>query len=138
MLYGASRPTEDVDVTPETSSENLARLARALKRLQARIRTEDVEEGLPFDTSAEAMAGLRMLNLTTRFGDLDLTFEPSGTTGYPDLREHAVEHDVGALRIRVAALADVIRSKEAAGRDKDLRALVELHELLCEQNRDAH
>lgn len=130
LLHGASRPTEDVDVTPATTTQNLTCLTRALKRLRARIRTEDVPEGLPFSTSAEAMRGILMLNLTTEFGDLDITFQPSGTEGYDDLIVNAEERDLAGLEIRVAALADIVRSKEAAGRDKDIRALAELHELL--------
>lgn len=130
MLHGATRPTEDVDVTPAATTDNLARLTRALERLDARIRTDAVPDGLPFDTSAEAMRGVLMLNLTTRFGELDLTFEPSGTDGYADLSEHAVQREIGSLSIQVAALADVIRSKEASGRDKDIRALNELYRLL--------
>lgn len=101
-----------------------------MKRLDARIRTDAVAQGLAFDTSAEALRGTLMLNLTTKYGDLDVTFEPAGTGGYPDLAEHAVERRIGALSIRVAALADVIRSKEAAGRDKDVQALAELYHLL--------
>jgi hypothetical protein len=130
VLYGASRPTEDVDVTPATTSENLANLTRALTRLNAQVRTEAVPEGPPFHASAEAMRGLLMLNLTTTFGDLDITFQPSGTAGYEDLIVNAEERDLGGLSIRIAALADVVRSKEAAGRDKDIRALGELYELL--------
>lgn len=130
LVHGASRPTQDVDITPASSTANLTRLTRALQRLEARIRTEVVPEGLPFATSAEAMRGVLMLNLTTTFGDLDLTFQPSGTDGYPDLVEHAAEHEVGAVRVRVAALTDIIRSKEAAGRDKDIEALTELYVLL--------
>jgi hypothetical protein len=76
------------------------------------------------------MRGLLMLNLTTDLGDLDITFHPSGTAGYPDLIQNAEERDLGTVTIRIAALADIVRSKEAAGRDKDIRALTELHELL--------
>jgi hypothetical protein len=71
-----------------------------------------------------------MLNLTTTFGDLDITFQPSGTAGYEDLIVNAEERDLGGISIRIASLADVVRSKEAAGRDKDIRALGELYELL--------
>jgi hypothetical protein len=130
VLHGASRPTEDVDVTPATDADNLTRLTVALMTLDARVRTDGVPGGLPFSTSAEAMRGMLMLNLTTKHGDLDISFHPSGTEGYPDLIEHAEERKVGAVTIRLAALADVVRSKEAAGRAKDIRALTELHELL--------
>ena len=39
---------------------------------------------------------------------------------------------IGGLEVRVAALADVIRSKEAANRPKDHRALPLLRQLLEE------
>jgi hypothetical protein len=66
------------------------------------------------------------LNLRTLHGDLDLTFEPDGTDGYPDLIRHAEDRTIGTLHVYVACLADVIRSKVAAGRPKDLQALPEL------------
>ena len=96
---------------------------------EAGIRVDDLEEGLPFSTSAEALAGVKTLNLRTPFGDIDLTFEPDGTEGFPDLVGRAEAHTVGSVRILVAALADVIRSKTAAGRQKDLLALPDLHEI---------
>ena len=129
-LHGASRPTEDVDVTPSTTTDNLTKLTKALQRLNAKIRTDAVPEGLPFSTSAEAMRGLLMLNLTTKYGDLDITFHPSGTDGYPDLIKNAEERNLGTVTIRIATLADIVRSKAAAGRDKDIEALTELYELL--------
>jgi predicted nucleotidyltransferase len=130
ILQGASRPTQDVDVTPSTTTDNLSRLTSALARLNARIRTDPVPEGLPLSTSAEAMRGLLMLNLTTKHGDLDIAFHPSGTDGYPDLIKNAEERDHGTVTIRIATLADIVRSKAAAGRDKDIEALTELYELL--------
>ena len=59
-----------------------------------------------------------------RGGDLDICFTPSGTRGYRDLRREALRTRVGpGLSVSVASLRDVIRSKEAAGRDKDLAQL---------------
>ena len=111
----------------------LDRLVRALRDLRAGIRVHDLEQGLPFDTSAEAVAGMKTLNLRTPYGDIDLTFEPDGTGGYPDLIQSAECHTIGSLRVNVAALADVIRNKSAAGRPKDLRALPELTQLAHRQ-----
>jgi hypothetical protein len=69
--------------------------------------------------------------MTTESGDLDVTFCPSGTQGFPDLRRDAVEIEAAErLHIRVASLADVIRSKEAADREKDRLALPRLRRLL--------
>lgn len=132
-MYGARRPTYDIDITPDTATANLTRLAAALRELQAGIRVDDLPTGLPFDTSAEALAGMRMLNLRTPYGDVDLTFNPAGTAGYPDLAGHAVQLRIDGEPVQAAALADVIRSKEAAGRDKDNEALPELYRLAQRQ-----
>lgn len=128
-IYGATRPTEDIDIAPATTDENLARLAAALAELGARIRTDAAPEGLPFSASGESLRGLPMLNLRPVHGDLDLTFTPAGTSGFDDLRRSATLRSVGRFRVRVAALEDVIRSKEAAGRRKDQEALPELYRL---------
>lgn len=129
-MHGSTRPTRDVDVTPATTGENLDRLAAALRELDARIRTDAVPEGLPFSTSGEALAGRRMLNLQTRHGELDLTIRPAGFEGgYDELVARSIRRSLGQIRVRVAALEDVIRSKEFAARDKDIRALPELYRL---------
>ena len=134
ILHGDVGVTIDIDVVPEREPENLDRLAIALRTLDARIRAEGAPEGLPFDCSGEFLRNLApdsILNLTTQVGDLDLTFRPSGTGGYADLRRDAVEIEAGdGVRILVASLADVIRSKEAAGREKDRLALPRLRRLL--------
>jgi len=126
-VHGAVRPTKDIDVAPATTTENLTRLVAALRELNAGIRVDEMLEGLPFDTSAEALKGMKMLNLRTRFGDLDLVFSPAGFPGgYADLIGRAGEFVVDGLTIRVAALQDVISSKAAANRLKDQDALPEL------------
>ena len=68
---------------------------------------------------------------SARAGALDVSFTPAGTGGYPDLRRDAVAMDAAeGVTILVASLADVIRSKSAADREKDRRALPRLHGLL--------
>jgi hypothetical protein len=129
-LHGSPFVTTDVDVTPATDSANLDRLAEALTDLDARIRVEGEPDGLPFDRSRALLERSEILNLTTRFGDLDLRFRPAGTSGYSDLRRHAIAVEALGVRVVVAALADVIRSKEAAGREKDRLTLPTLRRLL--------
>jgi hypothetical protein len=98
------------------------------------MRTGDVPGGLDFDCSGTFLHNFprdSILNLTTSAGDLDLTFQPSGTRGYADLRRDAIEIEVAdGVCILVASLADVIRSKEAAGREKDRLVLPRLRRLL--------
>lgn len=128
--HGSTRPTRDVDVTPATTVENLDRLAAARGELDARIRTESVPEGVPFDASGESLVGQVMLNLQTRHGELDLSIRPAAFEGgYDELIGRSTRRTIGEVQVRVAALEDVIRSKESAARAKDIRALPELYRL---------
>jgi len=133
ILHGDVGVTLDLDVVPDRDAENLERLARALRTLRARIRTEGEPEGLAFDCSPEFFRNPSpdsIVNLTTEAGDLDVSFCPSGTRGFPDLRRDAVEIEAAErLHVLVASLADIIRSKEAANREKDRLALPRLRRL---------
>jgi len=135
VYHGSPFPTEDADITPATGKANLGRLSAALTELGAKIRTDAVPEGLPFSHDVESLATARVWNLMTDAGDLDLSFEPNGTEGYPDLVRDAESTTLYDVRVRIASLADVIRSKQAANRPKDQRVLPTLREILA-QRRD--
>lgn len=116
--------TRDIDFTPEASQENLARLSLALTDLGARIRTEAVPDGLPFSHGATSLAVAEVWNLVCADGEFDISIHPSGFAGgYAQLAANAHRVRVWAVEVVVADLADVIRSKESAGRPKDLRVL---------------
>lgn len=132
VYHGSPFPTEDADITPQADDANLDRLASALRELNARIRTESEPTGLPFAYDAASLAAARTWNLVTDAGDLDLSFEPSGTQGYPDLRRDASDAQLYGLTVQIASLADVIRSKQAANRPKDQRVLPTLREILAQ------
>jgi hypothetical protein len=131
-LHGSNLRTGDVDICPAREPKNLGLLASALREMEARIRTSDVPEGLSFACDAEFLAGIDLLNLVTRFGDFDISFVPAGTEGFEDLVRHAVRIDLAPIIVPVASLEDVIRSKRAAGRVKDLQQIPTLEILLEE------
>lgn len=138
-LHGDAGVTVDLDIAPALDAANLDRLAAALRRIDARIRADGVADGLPFDCSGRYLRNLgpdALLNLTTRAGDLDLAFVPAGTRGFDDLRRGAVAIETAGTTLLVASLADVIRSKAAADREKDRRALPRLRALLARRQRD--
>ena len=134
VLHGDVGVTVDIVVVPERTDENLQRLAEALRGLGARIRTEGEPDGLSFDCSMEFFRSLpadAIVNMTTENGDLDVTFCPSGTSGFADLKRDAIDiQATDRLHILVASLEDVIRSKAAAGREKDRLVLPRLRRLL--------
>ena len=130
IVHGSPYATFDVDVVPAIDADNLSRLSEALKELDARVWTNDEPEGLTFDHSGETLGRATMWNLVTAHGRLDITFRPSGTRGFDDLRRDAATLTVLGQPVVVASLADVVRSKEAAGRRKDELVLPVLRELL--------
>ena len=130
ILHGASHVTTDVDVVPQDARDNLQRLSAVLQELHARIRVAGEPEGVPFDPSAASLARVRVWNLQTEVGDIDVTFEPAGTQGFEDLRRDAIVMHLRSGDVTVASLADVVRSKEAADRPRDRAALPGLRALL--------
>lgn len=129
-IHGSPLPTSDVDIVPARDDENLERLARALTRLHARLRTE----AGPVDVSIDAgflRAMPFILNLVTDSGDIDLTFAPAGRhDGFDGWNEGAAEVEIApGLVVRIGGLDDIIDSKRAAGRPKDEHALPYLESL---------
>lgn len=129
-LAGYPLATYDTDLTPERSPENLARLAAALRALDARVFTVSVPEGLPFDCSPEALARAEVWNLVTNAGRVDLLFSPAGSGGYADLAQSAEIYDVNDVPVVAASLPAIIKMKEAAGRPKDLQAVAIMKAML--------
>jgi hypothetical protein len=131
VLHGSTAMTNDADIVPARDRGNLERLADALRDLEARIRTHTEPDGLAFDPHPALLESMAMLNMTTRCGDLDLTFAPAALEDYDALLGNSVEFELAGCQVKVAALADIIRSKETANRPKDhatlpiLRALAD-------------
>ena len=129
VIHGSPYLTTDVDVVPAVDHENLERLSDALRSLHAKVWTSAEPDGVPFDHSASSLTDVRVWNLVTDHGRLDLTFQPSGTQGYEDLARDASHLVILGVGVDVASLADIIRSKEAAGREKDRLVLPVLRRL---------
>ena len=132
VIHGSPYVTTDVDVVPDADPRNLDRLSAALDDLDARVWTPDEPDGLAFDHDGRSLAAVRVWNLVTDHGRLDITFEPSGTAGYDDVARDAVHLVIMGTEVDVASLADVIRSKEAADREKDRLVLPVLRRILAE------
>jgi hypothetical protein len=130
-LRGSPYTTRDVDVTPSRDRDNLRRLADALRELDAKLRIPGVAEPVEFQLDAHSFDCGTTWTFVTAHGYLDIALLPDGTRGYEDLRRGASrERITPTLEVSVAALADVIRSKEAAGREKDRAVLPILRQVL--------
>ena len=129
-VHGAVRATQDVDVVPDPEGENLERLARVLRRLEAR--QIGVNTGfLPnLPTEAKGLAAGGSFQLATVHGQLDVLQESAVIPSYATLAEDALEVDWRGHALRVCSLARLREMKRAAGRPLDaldLEALAAAH-----------
>jgi hypothetical protein len=130
-LWGSPSLTNDLDICYARERENLARLAAALAQLKARLR--GVPGKGPFLLDARTLEAGDHFTFETRAGNLDILGFPSGSGGFAALARTAEEMEITrGLRVRVAAIEDLIRMKRAAGRPKDLAEAEILGALLDE------
>jgi hypothetical protein len=117
-LYGSPSVTNDTDVCYQRSSENLERLAAALRQLHAELRGADSD--VPFQLDAKTLAAGDHFTFTTDAGNLDILGTPAGVEGFDALEREAKVFRFDGLTVPVASIDDLISMKRAAGRPKDL------------------
>lgn len=120
QTHGHPRTTQDLDLVPEPSAENLARLQNALSSLGARRVGRTSPE--PIRIPAEGV-----LELDTDAGGVDVHLAPPGAAPYPELRARALEVRLDSL-VPVAGLDDLISMKRASGRPIDRSDIIALTE----------
>jgi hypothetical protein len=128
-LHGSPLQTQDMDVTPDPAGSNLERLVAALKELGAQFRVAGQEEGVVVPLHPAWFHSLTSATFITRAGLLDVVLRPDGLAGYDSIASAGVDFEVYGIPVRVAALRDIVRSKEAANREKDRAALPVLRQL---------
>lgn len=130
---GSPMVTYDLDICYSRDDENLARLASALRELEARLRGAPVD--VPSILDAETLRNGDHFTFTTSAGSLDCLGTPAGVAGYDELIAHAVRDEIAGHTVAISSIDDLIRMKRAAGRPKDLLAVEELAALKEELER---
>jgi hypothetical protein len=120
--HGHPRGTRDIDICPSPDRENLRRLAAALEDLGAQpLDLEEFQGELDHGPDLEGLATGGNWRLATRLGQLDVMQSLNGIDGgYADLDPQAEERDFLGHRVRFCSYEDLIKMKEATGRDQDL------------------
>jgi hypothetical protein len=110
--HGYVRATEDVDIVPNPSEDNLRRLTHALVELEAE------------PLALEGLLELGNWDLATKYGRLDILQYLAGkqeTAGdYEALAQRADEAHFDFGTVRFAGYEDLIDFKNLAGREQDL------------------
>jgi hypothetical protein len=123
-LHGSSIVTADLGLCTPFTREALTRLLPILRELGARFRVHPERPLLPDEPGR--LAAFRHLLLDTREGPVDLLREIDGIGSWAEVEGASEWLDLGSFQVRVLGLDALIAAKRAAGRDKDLAALVEL------------
>ena len=121
--HGVVRATKDLDVVPEPSAANRARLAAALRAQRAVVYVADKStDELAIALDQEGLAAGGNWVLETAHGRLDVMQDVPGVASWQELRGGAVERG-GVLYAGYEAL---IKMKSATGRDEDLMDIARL------------
>jgi hypothetical protein len=108
--------TNDVDIIPAPGADNLARLAAALRELDARPLDPGQEDA---EIEPSMLPRATIWRFATRHGDIDVLQEAPGAAPYPELRERALVISLDGTNVPVAERDDLIRMKLARGRPVD-------------------
>jgi hypothetical protein len=107
ILLGFPGTTQDVDVFPARSTENGQRIVAALRKIGFEVSVE---------LEREIVAGKDFVQIKTGPFDVDLVFAPDGIPSFAQAKGRGLTEGI----FRVANLRDIIASKAASGRQKDL------------------
>jgi hypothetical protein len=125
QVHGHVRMTNDVDLIPSPTPENLEHLAAALTELDARVLNPGSEQP---KIDARMLPRATPWQLSTPHGDIDVPHEAPGAAPFSQLRERALVIAVGDRTIPIAGRDDLIRMKRARGRPVDLADIAALTE----------
>ncbi|MBM3833407.1 MAG: hypothetical protein FJ403_09065 [Verrucomicrobia bacterium] len=107
ILLGYPGTTQDVDVFPARSPDNGRRMVTALRKIGFDIGPE---------LERDIIASRDFVQIKSGPFDVDLVFAPDGISSF----QEAASRGLTVGLFRVANLRDIIASKRASGRQKDL------------------
>jgi len=128
ILQGAEYSTLDLDLCYRRTPENIGRLVKALNPLRPRPRGFPEELPFVFDERTVLLGSNFTLDIDGE--SLDLLGEMSAIGGFEQVIGQSLVFDVENREVPVLSLAQLIESKRAAGRPKDLAVLPLLEETL--------
>lgn len=124
VLHGSSMVTQDLDICAVLTTENVERLRTALKDLHPRHRM--TPQALSFLQVPMPGEPVTNLYLRTDWGVVDILSSVLGLGDFGRVKAHSETLEIMGKPCRIIGLEDLIRAKEALGRDKDLIAAKEL------------
>ena len=129
IAHGYVRATADIDFVARLDAQNMSRLATALSELNARLRGIDADK-LDIDpTDPQVLMTGASFTMDTDAGPLEFLNDVPGAADYDVMRSRARQADAGGVTVWVVGYEDLIRMKEASGREQDLLDIHQLRDL---------
>lgn len=132
VLHGSSMVTRDLDVCAQLTSENVQKLRDAFRDLHPVHRISSPQRS--FIESPDAGVALQNLYLQTDLGALDVLGSITGVGEFDQVRANAIEVELFGRKVKVIAVEQLIKAKEAVGRPKDLMAATELRAIAARKD----
>jgi hypothetical protein len=132
VLQGVPSATWDLDVVHRRTAENVGRLPRVLRDLEA-VAGHDPRRLRP---DATQLIGPGHVLMETKFGDFDCRGAIDGGRSFEDLSGASVLVDFEGRGLRVLSLREILGIKTRAGRPKDLAAIPYLQSAIDEIERE--
>jgi hypothetical protein len=132
VLQGVPVATWDLDVVHRRTSENVERLLRVLRDLEA-VARHDLRRLRP---DATRLIGPGHILMETRFGDFGCLGAIDGGRSYEDLLGPSVLVDFEGRPLRILSLREILAIKTRAGRPKDLAAIPYIQSTIDEIERE--
>ena len=128
ILQGATVNTMDLDICYRRTPQNIAHLVAALAPLNPRPRGFPPDLPFVFDERTVQLGS----NFTLEIGpeSLDLLGVMSAIGGYEQVIDGALDAQLDTLTVKTLSLEQLITTKTAAGRRKDLATIPELQATL--------
>jgi hypothetical protein len=123
ILLGYPETTQDVDIFLPRSRENAERVLRALRTLGFDVEPSEM---------MSILTGSEIILLKSGPFALDLIHAPDGIDSFEAAKARSV---LEGGRFPVASLDDIIASKRATGREKDLADITRLEQFRSEYSR---
>jgi hypothetical protein len=129
IAHGYVRSTADIDFVARLDEQNMSRLATALSELIARPRGVHADKlGIDPTDPWELVSGASF-TMATDAGPLDFLNDVPGAEDYDAMRSRARKAVAGGVTVWVVGYEDLIRMKEASGREQDLLDIHKLRDL---------
>ncbi|MDO8461411.1 MAG: nucleotidyltransferase [Deltaproteobacteria bacterium] len=131
VLHGCNQTTRDIDVCLALSPEQISLLRQVLAPLNPRHRM--TPQKLSFMEHPRDLDGVQNLYLETDLGILDIISNVEAVGSFYDLLKNASEIEMYGGKCFLISIDDLIKSKKALGRHRDLVTVDELEAIKGEK-----